>query len=233
MRDILGIAVAILIALATQIVTPWSLIWWLAVLASGGIALVVCFHLVLRSGAAVGSYFLIAGCVFAVLSVLGFLGWIIVPASKDAVVEAVPPFFYFDVDILDPQNLVAANPGRIVSGDDIPFHNVTSWFSPSSAKRNPNPPGGPYWSMGELQVVITPLYQGAFWTGKMIPPGDYCVESNSIREGRSVSFGERLQIVPFEDKLIQLIDVWKDGRQRIYSTPRPPGFKDSPVPWLN
>lgn len=149
--------------------------------------------------------------------------------AKPPIRTVAGPYFYFDVEINDPTVLTAENPGRIVNDGDIPFHNVDSWFSPSAAKRNPN--GAEYWSLRPLKVVWTPLHKGSFWTGKSLPPGDYCVEYNSIFEGKSVGFVERLQIVPFDGKLIRVVDVWKDGVGSVYSSPRPAGFQDTPVEW--
>jgi hypothetical protein len=49
MRDVLGIAVAVLIALLSQIVEPWSAPWWGGMIASAVIAGSVIIHLVWRA----------------------------------------------------------------------------------------------------------------------------------------------------------------------------------------
>jgi hypothetical protein len=143
------------------------------------------------------------------------------------------PFFYFDVDFINQSDLTAANPGRIVNNNDFAFHNIVSWFSPSAARRDPKRADSLYWSLPQLKVTWTPLYKGQFWTGKKIPPGDYCIESNSLRDGTSPGFVERLQVLPFEGRLIQVIDVWSENNKLIWSSPRPKGFKETQVPWLN
>jgi hypothetical protein len=48
MRDILGIAVAVVIALLAQIVDPWSGPWWVGMTLSSAIALLVVVHLLWR-----------------------------------------------------------------------------------------------------------------------------------------------------------------------------------------
>jgi hypothetical protein len=140
------------------------------------------------------------------------------------------PFFYFSADILDPKNLTAACPGRIVNEGNIPFHEVDSWFSPEAANRNPDPPDGDYWSLRHLKVTWRTLHRGAFRTGKNIPPGHYWVEYNAICNDVSCGFHELLRIREFKGELVQLIDVWKDGGGKVYSSPRPPELNSLPAP---
>jgi energy-coupling factor transporter transmembrane protein EcfT len=211
MRGVLiGIAASVVISLATQIITPFSVYWWLG----QTLAVLVILATVLRAGKLMSSYFLIAGCTFSVLAALSFLGWFLLPPAPKQE-HASGAFLYFDVDLGDASDVTSPRPGRIVNVEDEPFHNVTSWFSPSSAKREPNPPGGAYWSLRDLKFDLTPLHKGIFWTGKMIPPGDYCIEYNAIREGKSLGFVERLQLVEFDGKLVQLVDVWANGEERV------------------
>ncbi len=220
-------ATAAMTAIAVKYATPsvlWDVIFW------GGIAGMIMSVATLAlfvSSQMSGRPFVIPSALIDLgicLAVAGFV-WHFSSSHQKAA-----EYLYFRVDILNPNNMRAISPGVIVNADDVPYQAVDSWFSPSAAGRNPDLAGGPYWSLRPLKVSMQLLHKGEFRTGKEIPPGDYCVEYNAVRLGLSIGFLERLQILPVNGKLVQVIDVWKNG-ELVYSSARPEGFNDTPVPW--
>jgi len=140
------------------------------------------------------------------------------------------PFFYFTVDLLNVRDLTSLRPGRIVNECPKPFQAVDSWFSPEAAQRNPEPrtEQNPYWWLRHLKVVMPLLHKGAFRTGKDIPIGHYWIEYHGIYDGQSCGFNELLRIREHNGELVQLIDVWKDGVGKVYTSPRPPELESVP-----
>jgi hypothetical protein len=158
-------------------------------------------------------------------SAVACVGWV-----WSSIAGAASPFFYFRADILDQTNLQAANPLRIVNDGSVPYENVDTWFSPSAAHRDPNRSDQLYFALRTLKIFMPILHTGEFRTGTELAPGDYCVEYNGVRGGLSIGFLERLQLITFQGRLVQVIDVWVAGKN-VYSSSRPAGFTDTPVPW--
>ena len=105
----------------------------------------------------------------------------------------------------------AINLGLIVNDGAYPFYNIDTWFSPASAKRNPDKPD--YWRLRSLKVVWPLLNRGRFRIGKEIPPGDYFIESNcQNRKGESLFFVERLQV----SLTVAIVDVYKNGNELVF-----------------
>ncbi len=79
MRDILGIAVAVVIALLSQIVEPRSPLWWTAIIAAGLVAVSVAGHLVWRAIAdhrgQTRRMAAIIGMIVCAVGFVGFAGW--------------------------------------------------------------------------------------------------------------------------------------------------------------
>lgn len=91
------------------------------------------------------------------------------------------------------------------------------WMSPGSANRNAKDPA--YWSMFGLNPPF--VVPGGNVLPISVKPGSYWVEVDT-QYGHII---EHLRILEFRGKLIQLIDITKDGRL-VYRSPRPEGYSD-------
>ena len=134
--------------------------------------------------------------------------------------EQPEPFYYISVEpnpsgvrqrIWGPFSRKIRNFGVIVNDGMYPFYNVDTWFSPTSAERNPDKPD--YWRLRPLKVVWPLLNRGRFRIGKEIPPGDYFIESNcQNRKGEILFFVQRFQV----SLTAAIIDVYKNGNELVF-----------------
>ncbi len=93
---------------------------------------------------------------------------------------------------------------------------ASMWISPAAAKRDAKNPA--YFSMfGIYPRFVTPT--GAD-LGITVKPGEYIVEVDT----QYGHIDELLRVVPVDGKLMEIIDIKKNG-QLVYSSPRPRGFE--------
>ena len=135
------------------------------------------------------------------------------------------PFYYLSVDRSMYRRrwwfgYKILNVAVIVSDEKFTFYNVDTWFSPVSAERDSK--RADYWALPKLKIVWPILNRGRFRAGKVIPLGDYFIESNcQNHEGESLFFVERLQVLPTE----VVIDVYKNGNELLF-------HREEPQEWL-
>jgi hypothetical protein len=141
----------------------------------------------------------------------------------------VAEFLYFDADIVDDSILAGPIRLNIRNTSSGPYMNVVAWFSPASAKGNPDPPGGPYWSLAPLKYVNPVQQAGGYWAGREVPLGYYRIEIIGNKGEKSVSFVELLELRELHGKIVQLVDVW-GGSTKLYTSPRPTELQNNRTP---
>jgi hypothetical protein len=125
-RDILGIAVAIMIALLSQIVEPWSGPWWTGMITSAIVATVACSDIVAKQ-MSIGSLTLpIIAMIVCAISSIGFVLWYFSPMTaiheKDnnsvghLVVSKVDGPFFSNEGIIS-INVTVKNNGNVAAFD--------------------------------------------------------------------------------------------------------------------
>jgi hypothetical protein len=161
---------------------------------------------------------------------LGFIGAVLGASAliwagyvwRSSVAKANPDadFIYFSADM---ENGGPTGWPLVLSNNSFkPFSGVDSWFAPAKSK----PGEEAYLALRSLKVVAPgPVHHGGFWTGKVIPAGQYRVEYHGFQDGISYAFVEFLQLRAAENdrSAVQLIDVWKMGpseRTKVFSSPR-------------
>jgi hypothetical protein len=194
-----------------------------------GLALLGLHHFRRKAGGSVGMTLAVLGTALILIGgLVGLIGAFKIDAAKMNGNRAPEGLLYFDADLRG-KTTADSIPLQLHNTSDEPFLNVRAWFSPASAKGNPDPPGGPYWTLAHLKYVNSVQQAGVFWSGQQIPLGYYRIEMIANKD-KSVGFNELLELREFEGKIIQLVDVWAGGQQgggKLYTSPRPDELRDS------
>jgi hypothetical protein len=140
---------------------------------------------------------------------------------------AAAEYLYFYADMADDTNPGNLIPLAIRNTSSGPYMNVIAWFSPASAKGNPDLQD--YWSLGPLRYINAVQQAGNYRAGRALPLGYYRIEITCNKGEKTANFVELIELREFGGKVVPLVDVWGDGI-KLYTSPRPAELQDNRTP---